>query len=77
LRAFVATVLSFLLGTCSSPPPLFDRILESGEITVVTRNTPAAFYYGADEPRGIEYELARGYAQRLGVGLRIHTAHQL
>jgi membrane-bound lytic murein transglycosylase F len=77
LRALVAVVLSALLGTCSSPPPLLDRILRTGEITVVTRNTPAAFYYGADEPRGIEYELARGYAQRLGVGLRIYTSDQV
>ena len=37
---------------------------------MVTRNTPAAFYYGADEPRGIEYELARGYAEKLGVSDR-------
>jgi membrane-bound lytic murein transglycosylase F len=77
LRALVAIVLSALLGTCSSPPPLLDRILRSGELTVVTRNTPAAFYYGADEPRGIEYELARGYAERLGVGLRIYTSNQV
>jgi membrane-bound lytic murein transglycosylase F len=77
LRGLVAIVLSALLGTCSSPPPLLERVLRSGEITVVTRNTPAAFYYGADEPRGIEYELARGYAERLGVGLRIYTSDQV
>jgi membrane-bound lytic murein transglycosylase F len=77
LRALAAIVLSALLGTCSSPPPLLDRILRSGELTVVTRNTPAAFYYGADEPRGIEYELARGYAERLGVRLRIYTSDQV
>ncbi len=77
MRALVAIVLSALLGTCSSPPSLLDRIVRSGELTVVTRNTPAAFYYGADEPRGIEYELARGYASRLGVGLRIYTADQV
>ena len=77
MRALVAIVLSALLGTCSSPPSLLDRIVRAGELTVVTRNTPAAFYYGADEPRGIEYELARGYAARLGVGLRIYTADQV
>lgn len=77
LRALAAVVLSFTLGTCSSPPPLLDRILASGELRVVTRNTPAAFYYGADEPRGIEYELARGFAERLGVGLRIYIADQV
>jgi membrane-bound lytic murein transglycosylase F len=73
----VAITLSVLLSTCSSPPSVLERILRSGELRVVTRNTPAAFYYGADEPRGIEYELARGYAERLGVGLRIYIDEQV
>jgi len=72
-----AIVLGTLLSTCSSPPSVLERILRTGELTVVTRNTPAAFYYGADEPRGIEYELARGYAERLGVGLRIYIDDQV
>lgn len=73
----VAIVLSAVLSTCSSPPSVLERILRSGELRVVTRNTPAAFYYGADEPRGIEYELARGYAQKLGVSLRIYIDDQV
>jgi membrane-bound lytic murein transglycosylase F len=72
-----AIVLSVLLSTCSSPPSVLERILRSGELRVVTRNTPAAFYYGADEPRGIEYELARGYAEKLGVSLRIYIDDQV
>ena len=51
LRILAAIALSVLLSTCSSPPSVLDRILRSGELRVVTRNTPAAFYYGADEPR--------------------------
>jgi membrane-bound lytic murein transglycosylase F len=77
LRALVAVVMAAMLGTCSSPPSVLDRIMRTGEITVVTRNTPASFYYGADEPRGIEYELARGFAERLGVRLRIYTSDQV
>jgi membrane-bound lytic murein transglycosylase F len=73
----VAIVLGLLLSTCSSPPSVLERILRSGELKVVTRNTPAAFYYGADEPRGIEYELARRYAEKLGVGLRIYIDEQV
>ena len=72
-----AIVLGGLLSTCSSPPSVLERILRSGELRVVTRNTPAAFYYGADEPRGIEYELARGYAEKLGVSLRIYIDDQV
>jgi membrane-bound lytic murein transglycosylase F len=77
LRILLAVVLGALLATCSSPPSLLERIVRSGELKVVTRNTPAAFYYGAEEPRGIEYELARGYAERLGVGLRIYVNDQV
>jgi peptidoglycan lytic transglycosylase F len=73
LRSLFAIVLAALLGTCSSPPSLLERIVRTGEITVVTRNSPASFYYGADEPRGVEYELARGFAKRLGVRLRIYA----
>lgn len=72
MRILAAIMLGTLLSTCTSPPSLLERIQRTGELRVVTRNTPAAFYYGADEPRGIEYELARGYAARLGVGLRIY-----
>lgn len=72
MRMLAAIVLGTLLSTCSSPPSTLERVLRSGELRVVTRNTPAAFYYGPDEPRGIEYELARGYAARLGVSLRIY-----
>jgi len=72
-----AIVLGVMLSTCSSPPSALERILRTGELKVVTRNTPAAFYYGADEPRGVEYELARGYAQRLGVSLRIYIDEQV
>ena len=77
LRILAAIALSVLLSTCSSPPSVLDRILRSGELRVVTRNTPAAFYYGADEPRGVEYELARGYAAKLGVSLRIYIDDQV
>ena len=72
-----AIVLGAMLSTCSSPPSALERILRSGELRVVTRNTPAAFYYGADEPRGIEYELARRYAEKLGVSLRIYIDDQV
>jgi membrane-bound lytic murein transglycosylase F len=69
--------MGILLSTCSTPPSVLERILRTGELTVVTRNTPAAFYYGAEEPRGVEYELARGYAEKLGVGLRIYIDDQV
>ena len=76
MRAFAAILLSILLGSCSSPPSLLERIVRLGELRVVTQNSPATFYYGAEEARGIEFELARGFANRLGVSLRLYTADE-
>ncbi len=71
VRALLAVVLSALLGSCSGPPSILDQIKALGELRVVTRDGPLTFYAGPKEPRGIEYELARGFAARLGVNLRI------
>jgi membrane-bound lytic murein transglycosylase F len=53
-----------------------EQIIRQGELRVITQNSPATFYYGTDEPRGIEFELARGFADRLGVSLRMYTADE-
>lgn len=55
---------------------MLERILEQGELRFVTRNSPTTYYLGPGEPQGIEYELARGFAERLGVTLRVFTAEQ-
>jgi membrane-bound lytic murein transglycosylase F len=61
-----------LLGTCTPVPGLLEQIISLGEIRVVTRNGPLAFYRGAgDAPAGPEYELARHLASELGVRLII------
>ncbi len=65
-----------MLGTCTVPPSLLEQIIASGEVRVVTRNTPATFYYGIDEPRGIDYELAKGFADHLGVKLHMYVAER-
>jgi len=68
--------LGALLGSCSHPPPLLQQILRLGELRVVTTEGPATFYYGSDAPRGIEFELAQGFAARLGVDLSLVVANK-
>ncbi len=75
MRALIVCA-ALLLGSCSSPPSALEQILLSGELRVVTQNSPTTYYYGVDEPAGVEYELARGFAQRLGVELRIATVER-
>jgi membrane-bound lytic murein transglycosylase F len=76
MRALVILLLGVLLGSCSSPPSVLEQIIRLGELRVVTTNGPSTFYIGADEPRGIEFELVRGFAARLGVDLRLVVAER-
>jgi membrane-bound lytic murein transglycosylase F len=66
--------LSLVLGTCSRMPGAFEQIRLQGAVKFVTRNSPLAYYEGAAGPEGPEYELASGFARRLGVRLEIMIA---
>jgi len=73
---FIA-ILAALVGTCSSPPSMIDQIIELGELRVVTRDTPTAYFIGPDGPAGPEYDLVRGFAESLGVSLVIETVESV
>lgn len=67
----VITALAALTGTCSSPPPLLEQVLETRQLRVVTRDSPTSFTSGPDGPSGPEYDLVRAFADELGVSLII------
>lgn len=71
IKAAVLLCAAALLGTCAPPPSLLDEVKASGELRVVTRNGPNTYYTGAEGPAGPEYELLRGFADHLGVRLRL------
>jgi len=54
--------------------PLFQNDLEAikarGELIIITRNSAMCYYEGPQGPAGFEYDLAKGFADYLGVGLR-------
>lgn len=70
-KAVVLLCAAALLGTCAQPPSLLDEVKATGELRVVTRNGPNTYYTGGDGPAGPEYELLRGFADHLGVRLRL------
>lgn len=73
MRLFVYASMAFLLGTCSSPPPLLDQVMDTGRLKVVTRNSPSTYFIGPNGPAGPEFDLVRGFADELGVTLVIET----
>ncbi|MDE0789491.1 MAG: membrane-bound lytic murein transglycosylase MltF [Woeseiaceae bacterium] len=72
MRLIIIFTLTALIGTCSSPPPLLDQVLETGELRVVTRDSPTAYIITPDGPSGPEFDLAQAFADDLGVTLVIN-----
>lgn len=69
-RIYIILFLIAITG-CSGERTLLEEIRESGELVVVTRNSPTTYYLGPDGPTGFEYDLAREFADYLDVELRV------
>ena len=73
------SILSFLLvcsctfGSGEPSSNSLERILESGKITMITQNDAATYYIYRDEAMGFEYDLAKAFADHLGVELEVIT----
>ena len=70
LSAAIA-LLPALAGCERTAPGGLEQIRARAELRVVTLNLPTCYYLGAQRTEGLEYELARAYAGRLGVKLTI------
>lgn len=46
-------------------------IIESGTLKMVTRNSPNTYFIEKGEPAGFEYDLAKAYAEHIGVKLEL------
>lgn len=64
-----------LLGGCSQPRNELQQVRHDGELVVITSNTSTTYYEDIDGPAGMEYELAQGFADHLGVRLRFVLAN--
>ena len=71
LRLLLIIILAALIGTCSSPPSILDQVFDTGELRVVTRDSPTSYTIGPDGPAGPEFDLVQAFADDLGVALVI------
>lgn len=70
LLALAATAV--LLASCKPAPPMLEQIRSRHELRVVTLNLPTCYYLGSQGTEGLEFELARSFATKLGVTLSIY-----
>lgn len=74
-RKFLAVwLLALLCVSCGQPtvPNALSSLLERQVIKVGTLYGRTTYYNGTDAPAGFEYELARGFADYIGVELQIY-----
>ncbi|MDH5570262.1 MAG: membrane-bound lytic murein transglycosylase MltF [Gammaproteobacteria bacterium] len=58
-------------------PSILKQIQDSGELVIISRNSPTTYYEGPEGPTGFEYELAKKFADSLGVALKVITPDNL
>ena len=78
-RIISATVVSAmcLMLVGSRTPSALEKVLEKGELTILSRNGPTTFYEGPNGMTGFEYSLAKSFADELGVELKIQNEDNL
>jgi membrane-bound lytic murein transglycosylase F len=77
LRRMTILAAIGLLAACGTPESHLERVLHRGELRVATRSGPTTYYLGGEEPKGLEYDLAKGFAERLGVQLSVIVADDM
>ncbi|NIP72960.1 MAG: membrane-bound lytic murein transglycosylase MltF [Gammaproteobacteria bacterium] len=74
LRALIGILVLAQLPACTHndiSKTQLERIRERGELRVLTRNSPTTYYIGPEGEMGLEYDLARRFADYLGVELKV------
>jgi membrane-bound lytic murein transglycosylase F len=69
------SLLALLIAGCGGGGSTStEDIIARGELRLITRNSPTTYYLGRGGPRGFDYDLARLFAQELGVELVVIQA---
>ncbi|MGD8171144.1 membrane-bound lytic murein transglycosylase MltF [Vibrio sp. TRT 21S02] len=73
-------LVALFLSGCqieSEPKSELEQIRERGVLRVGTLNNQLSYYIGPDGPAGLDYEIAREFANELGVQLEMKPAYRI
>lgn len=73
LMGIFPVAAAVLLTGYAQPPSVLQQLVRSGELRVLTTAGPTTYYVDGQGSAGFEYELARMFAEHLGVELRMIT----
>lgn len=69
--------MTLLLGSCSNGGDRLEKIKAKGELVVLTRNAATTYYESREGFMGVEYEIAKAFADSLGVEARFVTKEDI
>lgn len=70
-------ILLTALTSCSQPLSQLEKIQQRGELVVLSRYNPTTYHTKGGHLTGLEYDLARQFAERLGVKLKVVVPNNL
>ncbi len=71
INIFLLTLIACLLSACGDSRTVLERIIDSGELRFATVEGPATHFLNIGNDVGFEYELAKKFADTLGIDLKI------
>jgi len=70
----VLIMFTLFIAACDLfPQSRLDSVKNEGVLRVLTRNSATTYYEGTHGPAGLEYDLVAGFAEYLGVQLKLET----
>ncbi len=70
----LAIATGLILSTCSPQRSPWEQLQADGVLRLITYNSATTYYLGAEGETGFEYDLAKRFAEFLGVRLEVVTA---
>ena len=70
-RILILILLSICLLSCGPADSKLERVRAAGELVVITVNSPTTYYEGSDQDVGFEHDMAKAFADYLGVKLKV------
>ena len=71
LRLFIFINILFILSSCSNNnDKSLEKIINKGELVVLTRNAATTYYESREGKLGLEYDMAKSFADSIGVKAR-------